>query len=227
MDDLLPSKMRLHERSASVLNIGIDTTSFELKNNEFELLKELRKLDALSDTNNAIELAQYLAEHQTDILSKHLSKINQILFLKPHTFVNEFATNEGLTNLCSLAATHSEQPEILQTLLLIFDTILNETNAINNENIGFDLVLSHTHTIQCITDMFESNDKNIMKCVLKLLTTICLFNNESFDILIRALYTYGDRHNASSIFDEFVRSMFSEHDLHFRRDALKFINAVL
>merc|ERR1712151_1384868 len=66
-----------------------------------------------------------------------------------------------------------------------------------------------------------------MSKVLKLLTSICVCNEQSFDVLIKALYSYGDRHRASSIFDEFVRSMFSVKDLEFRRDALKFINAVL
>ena len=245
------SKSEEHRRSLTIRGPGgiasLDPSIFT-RSNEIEVIKEYRKLDSFAEKDDATSIAGYidtLKDKDSDkrnILSECLQKINDILSEKSYHFIDEFINNNGLTNLCALSPIYYDDNEVLKYLLSIFETILNvppelatddsncdEMETKNDPEIlnGFSLILSHSHTIQCITDMFESNDKNVMCKVMQLLTSICMYNDEGFEKLIMALYSYGDNHSASSIFDEFVKSMFHEHDLEFRRDALKFINVVL
>eukprot|EP01084_Bolivina_argentea_P206189 352081_1 len=132
---------------------------------------------------------------------------------------------------------------LLITLLNIFETIMNkkyerdneiDDNKHENENehnndelIGYNIILTHSDCIQCITDCFENGNKILKSKVLRLLTSICITDDDGFEAVLNALYSYGDRHDASSIFDEFVRQMYFEHDLQFRHDALTFLNVIL
>lgn len=100
-------------------------------------------------------------------------------------------------------------------------------NVIEEELIGYNLLKQHSDCVQCITDCFENKDKKVKSKVMRLLTTISISDDDGFEAVLNALYSYGDRHDASSVFDEFVRSMYFEEDLEFRRDALKFVNVIL
>ena len=186
-------------------------------------------LEIYAETGKGREMARWINQNKQYLTTYYLDKINNILYDQKddHTFLQDFAAGQGLTYLCSLSILRENEGEILIGILDIFQCIMNTLDCDNHDFIGYNLILHHTHAIQAIADMFESKDKTVKCKVIKLLTIMCLKDDAGFEAVLKALYTYGERHNASSVFDEFVRSMYFEQDLEFRRDALKFVNAVL
>eukprot|EP01083_Nonionella_stella_P199560 731664_1 len=189
--------------------------------------QSLRSLSEIR-TLNAEQLAQYIDDHKERIDATQMNQMSDILRAQDHLFVERFVHAQGLTHLCILCI---DRDELLLNVLLVFETIINSklNDEMDEELIffGYNLLRQHSDCIQCITDCFESKRKDVKAKVMRLLTSICITDDDGFEAVLNALHAYGDRHDASSIFDDFVRCMYFEDDLPFRRDALKFINVII
>lgn len=183
--------------------------------------------ELLPTSLNALQLAYFINKHKHSANVSQILQLKSILETRDHTFTQDFIAAQGLTYLCSICLIFADEWEMLSALLLVFRCIMDVRDSDGFDFIGFKLIVEHTHCIQCITDMFE-NRNTLVRCqILRLLTAFCQVDYSGFERVISALDDYGDNHNASTIFDAFVRSLYFESDLCFRRDALRFVNGIL
>eukprot|EP01083_Nonionella_stella_P075838 206350_1 len=213
------SMVNEYERQRSLTDTG-NTTQTDMN---ADMLLEL-----YAETDKGRDVARWLNQNKTFVTVQQLQKLGDILRDKQrdHTFIQDFAAGQGLTYLCSISILRQYEWDILVMILDIFQIILNTRDA-DHGLIGYHGLIEHSHAIQAIVDMFESKNKTVKCKVIRLCTIMCMSDDAGFEAVLKGMYTYGERHNASSVFDEFVRSMYFEQDLEFRRDALKFVNAVL
>eukprot|EP01083_Nonionella_stella_P170329 579437_1 len=220
-------------RRQATFNVSTTVDEYELQQATTPLdntmQKELNILEVYAETDKGREAAQWLNQNKAFLNVQHLQKFCHILRDKQgdHTFIQDFAAGQGLTYLCSISLVRQTECDILVMILDIFQTILNTRDVDDHELIGYHLIREHSHAIQAIVNMFECSDKTVKCKVIRLCTIMCMHDDVGFEAVKKAMYAYGERLNCSSIFDDFVRSMYFEQDLEFRRDALKFVNALL
>ncbi|ETO21988.1 hypothetical protein RFI_15215, partial [Reticulomyxa filosa] len=162
-------------------------------------------------------------------ISRILSTVSKAEVTKNATassLIEDFVSSSGITHLCTLALTNTEDHRWLVSILDIMTAIL-DSQSVDGVNIGCGILVEHSYAVQAITDMFENRNVDVRVKVTKLLTALMVYNDEGLLKVTTALRTYSDAHNNSSVFEEFVRGVYFETDLNFRCAALQLINAAL